>query len=73
MKRTRGRFAATPGRSPHGWGLALDVGCGVNRFGSPQHVWMQQNAHLFGWEHPPWARQGGSLPEAWHWEFPGTS
>jgi hypothetical protein len=66
-------LAATPGRSQHGWGLALDLGCGVQGFGSEAHRWMQQNAPSFGWIHPTWAQQGGSKPEAWHWEYVGVS
>lgn len=66
------QLAATPGRSQHGWGLAVDLGCGVQGFGSEAHRWMQLNAPLFGWIHPPWAQRGGSRPEAWHWEFVGA-
>lgn len=62
-------LAARPGTSNHGWGLAADLGCGINRFGTPQHEWMRQNAARHGWHHPAWAQQGGSKPEAWHWEF----
>lgn len=69
LKALKGRMAATPGTSNHGWGLATDLGCGINRFGTAQHVWMQNNAPRFGWLHPSWARQGGSKEEAWHWEF----
>jgi hypothetical protein len=65
-------LAAVPGTSNHGWGLAVDLGCGVERFGSEAHVWMRQNAVRFGWFHPGWAQQGGSKPEAWHWEFAGV-
>jgi hypothetical protein len=65
-------LAAVPGTSNHGWGLAVDFGCGVERFGSEKHVWMRQNAVRFGWFHPGWAQQGGSRPEAWHWEFAGA-
>ncbi|WP_349827678.1 D-alanyl-D-alanine carboxypeptidase family protein [Brevibacterium litoralis] len=71
LKQRKGRFAATPGTSNHGWGLALDLGSGINRFGTAQHEWMRTHAGSFGWVHPSWAGQGGSLPEAWHWEFVG--
>ena len=54
-----------------GWGLAVDLGGGINRFGTVQHEWMRSNAPRFGWVHPSWARQSGSLPEAWHWEYKG--
>jgi hypothetical protein len=70
--RRKPNLAATPGRSQHGWGLALDLGCGVQGFGSEPHRWMQLNAGQFGWVHPRWAQQGGSKPEAWHWEYVGV-
>jgi hypothetical protein len=70
--RRKPELAATPGRSQHGWGLAVDLGCGVQGFGSEPHRWMQANAHLFGWIHPTWAQRGGSRPEAWHWEYVGA-
>ena len=64
-------LAAVPGRSNHGWGVAVDFGCGVNQFGSEAHEWMRARAVAFGWFHPTWAQAGGSRPEAWHWEFAG--
>lgn len=69
LKRRKGRMAATPGTSNHGWALAVDLGSGINSFGTAQHQWMRANAPRFGWIHPGWARQTGSLPEPWHWEF----
>lgn len=72
LKRRKGKWAATPGRSNHGWALAVDLGSGINRFGTPQHQWMKSNAARFGWVHPPWAEPSGSLPEPWHWEFRNT-
>lgn len=71
VKASRGMWAATPGTSKHGLGMALDLCGGINSFGSPAHMWMRQNAPLFGWYHPAWAAPGGSLPEPWHWEFAG--
>lgn len=64
-------LAATPGRSQHGWGLAVDLCGGVQGFGSEAQLWMQVNAPQYGWIHPGWARQAGSQPEAWHWEYVG--
>jgi LAS superfamily LD-carboxypeptidase LdcB len=64
-------LAATPGTSNHGWGVAVDFCGGVERFGSAAHEWMRANAGRFGWIHPSWARQGGSKPEPWHWEYVG--
>jgi hypothetical protein len=70
-KAKRGRFAARPGTSRHGLGMALDLCGGINNFGSPAHLWMKQNAPLYGWFHPSWAAPGGATPEPWHWEFSG--
>jgi hypothetical protein len=64
-------LAARPGRSNHGWATAVDLCGGIETFGSTQHRWMRDNAPLYGWYHPSWARQGGSRPEPWHWEFGG--
>jgi hypothetical protein len=71
VKASRGKWAATPGTSEHGLGVALDLCGGVQSFGSPAHLWMRQNAPLYGWYHPAWAGAGGSLPEPWHWEYAG--
>ncbi|MEO6020245.1 MAG: M15 family metallopeptidase [Knoellia sp.] len=67
----RGRFAAQPGTSRHGLGMALDLCGGINNFGSPAHLWMKQNAPLYGWFHPSWASPSGATPEPWHWEYAG--
>ncbi|HMG29715.1 MAG TPA: M15 family metallopeptidase [Jiangellaceae bacterium] len=62
-------LAASPGTSNHGWGLALDLPCGADTFGGQAYQWLDENGSDFGWHNPPWARAGGSKPEAWHWEF----
>lgn len=64
-------LAAIPGTSNHGWGTALDLCGGIERFGTAQHQWMLLNGPLFGWFHPAWAEPTGSKPEPWHWEFSG--
>ena len=71
--RRKPQLAATPGRSQHGWGLAVDLCGGVQGFGTEAHRWMQLNAPQFGWIHPGWAQQGGSRPEAGHWEYVGVA
>lgn len=71
VKADKGKWAATPGRSQHGLGLAVDLCGGIQSFGTAQHLWMRQNAPLYGWFHPGWAEAGGSLPEPWHWEYAG--
>ena len=65
------RLAAVPGTSRHGFGVALDLGCGVESFGTEAHRWMQANGPRFGWVHPAWAGPDGSMPEPWHWEHVG--
>ncbi|MFG1700978.1 D-alanyl-D-alanine carboxypeptidase family protein [Nonomuraea sp. NPDC049309] len=60
-------FAAVPGRSNHGLGLAVDLCGGVERSGSPEFVWMEKNAKRYGWFHPSWAYS--SPFEPWHWEY----
>jgi hypothetical protein len=64
-----GRLAAVPGTSRHGIGIAVDLGGGINRFGTPQHQWFVANGPAFGWHQPDWARQNGAMPEPWHFEF----
>lgn len=64
-------LAAVPGRSNHGWGLALDLCGGAQSFDSPEYFWLAANAPAFGWSNPQWARRGGSREEPWHWEFVG--
>ncbi|RMI03723.1 M15 family metallopeptidase [Cellulomonas triticagri] len=73
VKASKGWLAATPGTSNHGWGLAVDLGGGINKFGTPQHNWMRTNAGAHGWVLPGWAQQGGSKPEAWHFEYVGAT
>jgi hypothetical protein len=65
------KFAAVPGTSMHGWGLAVDfrIGNRALNYSDPLFVWLTANAGRFGYVHPHWARQGGNLQEPWHWEF----
>jgi hypothetical protein len=64
--------AAVPGTSNHGWGVAVDLGCGVGIFGSTRHVWFAANAPKYGFTQPEWALIGSSRAEAWHWQFFGA-
>lgn len=78
VKAARGGFAATPGTSEHGYGLAADLCDGVTSYRSATYVWLRNNAPAYGWNNPDWARSGGVGPdEPWHWEFmpdgPGTA
>jgi LAS superfamily LD-carboxypeptidase LdcB len=69
LKARKGNLAAKPGTSNHGWGLAVDLGGGINTYGTTQYNWMLKNAPAYGWTNPEWARQGGSKNEPWHWEY----
>lgn len=62
-------LAAEPGTSEHGWGLAVDLGGGVESYRSPRYKWLRANAPAFGWDHPTWARNGNGREEPWHWEY----
>lgn len=62
------KTAAPPGCSNHGTGLAVDIGGGVQAFGSAQYDWLMANAEAYGWVHPPFAAPSGRNPEPWHWQ-----
>ena len=70
-------LAARPGTSEHGWGKAVDFcdwrgGARASLdFSSATYAWLSANGPRFGWYNPSWARQGGSKPEPWHWEYGG--
>ncbi len=70
IKARRGGYAARPGTSEHGWGLAVDLCDGVDQGpSSPTYAWLRANAPAYGWENPLWARGGGGPYEPWHWEY----
>ena len=62
-------LASLPGTSNHGWGIAVDLCGGIERFGTPQHDWLSSHGSTYGWVHPAWAAATGSKPEPWHFEF----
>lgn len=67
-KRRKGKMAATPGRSNHGWGLAFDLsdnGKGIAE-NSKVAQWLRANASKFGIYGPL-----ASPYEIWHWEYRG--
>lgn len=68
IKAARGYFAASPGTSMHGWGLAIDL-CSKETGDSEVFSWLWANAPSYGWQNPSWAQLGGSKYEPWHWEF----
>lgn len=66
---SRGAYAARPGTSQHGLGLALDL-CSSTYRDSAKWSWLKANAPVYGFDNPAWARRGGSgMYEPWHWEF----
>ncbi|GAA1596545.1 peptidoglycan DD-metalloendopeptidase family protein [Kribbella karoonensis] len=62
-------LAALPGTSNHGWGVAVDLCGGIDRYNTPQYDWMKAHAPSYGWLHPAWAEPGRNREEPWHWEF----
>jgi len=60
--------SATPGFSPHGWGLAMDVSVPAKTF-----KWLCENGPRFGFylQGPSILPNGKKNPEfeAWHWQF----
>lgn len=68
-KANKGYLAATPGRSNHGWGLALDLRGNVAKWGTPERNWLVRNGAKYGWISPSWAQPGQGKEEPWHWEF----
>ncbi len=62
--------AARPGRSPHGYGLAIDFGGRTEiEFGQEPYLWLRDNGPRFGWHNMPWNRENGSNPEPWHFDY----
>ena len=64
---------ATPGKSNHGWGRAVDVTSGGRQLGcrSEAFSWLADHGAEYGWVLPFWAACGGDTPEPWHWEWGG--
>lgn len=73
MRAALGSVAAVPGTSSHGTGLALDVPELPCDYGwdSPARAWLVANGPAYGWVSPTWARENGSNPEYWHYEYRG--
>lgn len=70
LKARKPGLSAVPGRSNHGWGLAIDL-CSRETSGQ-SWAWFKANAPVYGWTNPDWALPGGAGPtEPWHWEFIG--
>lgn len=72
MREAYGSLAARPGTSNHGTGVAIDTWeWAAYSFGSARYDWLVANGPGYGWVAPDWARQGGSNPEYWHFEYVG--
>lgn len=85
VKQKYGSSAATPGKSNHGWGLAVDIGGIGNPIGTkttrasykdsvfrtPTYQWFYINGPKFGIYSPFSLRDGSSLEEWWHFEYHG--
>ncbi|KGM11239.1 M15 family metallopeptidase, partial [Cellulomonas carbonis] len=72
MREHYGSVAARPGTSNHGWGTAFDTWeWSAYAFGSARYEWLVSNGPAYGWVAPSWAREGGSNPEYWHFEYVG--
>lgn len=72
MREYYGSIAARPGTSNHGWGTAIDTWeWKAYAFGSERYEWLVANGPAYGWIAPSWARQNGSNPEYWHFEYTG--
>lgn len=60
---SNGGWAAFPGTSNHGWGVAVDM----NADSPAALAWLRDNGHRFGWVE-------AIHREPWHWEFrPGQA
>ncbi|MBD8080068.1 D-alanyl-D-alanine carboxypeptidase family protein [Cellulosimicrobium arenosum] len=69
LKGTRGAFAARPGTSMHGWGLAIDL-CSKETGSREVYDWINLNGPVYGWDNPAWAKRGGvGAYEPWHFEY----
>jgi len=67
-----GALAATPGRSNHGFGLAVDFGYGGGLKLTPstkEYKWLVVNAAKYGFKRLPYSPKHPESWEAWHWEY----
>jgi D-alanyl-D-alanine carboxypeptidase len=67
------RYVAPPGYSQHMFGTAVDFYPSNWRFAeTPQYIWLQENAHAFGFEETYSQYNALKMPwEAWHWNYAG--
>ena len=67
LKQIKPTLSATPGRSVHGWGFAVDVSIGTppKGFGQTVLAWLKQTGPTIGWH------LGRPKDEPWHWVYRG--
>jgi hypothetical protein len=67
LKRRKPGLSATPGKSVHGWGFAVDVSVGMppKGFGQSVYSWLKANGPGLGWH------LGRPKDEPWHWVYRG--
>lgn len=67
LKQLKPTLSATPGRSVHGWGFAVDVSIGMppKGFGTSVLNWLKSSGPTIGWH------LGRPKDEPWHWVFRG--
>ena len=68
LKRRKPTLSATPGKSVHGWGFAVDLSIGMppKPFGQSVYRWLQDNGPGIGWH------LGRPKDEPWHWVYRGS-
>jgi hypothetical protein len=69
LKRRKPSLSATPGKSVHGWGFAVDLSVDLppRAFGHTVFEWLQDNAPEIGWF------LGRPRDEPWHWVYRGAA
>jgi hypothetical protein len=69
LKEEKGKWAATPGTSNHGWAMAADCAYSDPR-GFARWLWDHTaTAREHGWYSPKWTHDGVGIEEPWHWEY----
>lgn len=72
LKAEKGRYAATPGTSNHGWAMAADLSYSAAN-GAARWMWKHEAECLeHGWYPPAWTHDGRGIEEPWHWEYDHT-
>jgi peptidoglycan hydrolase-like protein with peptidoglycan-binding domain len=69
LKNRKPSLSATPGKSVHGWGFAVDLSIDLppRAFGQSVYQWLQDNAPELGWF------LGRPRDEPWHWVYRGPT